>query len=103
MTQYVKCIDNSHMLDSLTVGKKYKVINIDIYDNDVMIMDDNENSTYYSINRFSFIKEDNISIEEKLNSLKDLLIFLANKQTTSNLEEYETLKNLINEVEEKFS
>lgn len=109
MTRYAKCIDNSYVEDALTVGKKYKIL--DNYDGDIMIKDNNGNNTYYCSERFAFVENneeqsevnEKHSVDSKLNSLKELVLFLANRQENRDLEEYETLKNLISEVEEQFS
>ena len=67
-----------------------------------MIKGENGNSTYYCNERFSSPEEEENTIHDKLNSLKDLVLFIANKQTTSDIEEFDILKNLIDNVEKTF-
>lgn len=102
MTEFARCINNDYVSKELTIDKLYKVYTSD--SDMILIEDDTNTKIYYNIDRFSIQEySDDYLLNRKLNALKDLVLFLANKQTTKDLEEYEVLKNLINEVEEKFN
>ena len=74
MKQFVKCINNDCVQDVLIVDKKYKVLGRD--GNTVIIKDENGNTTCYNNERFSPCVEDKENnIHDKLNSLKDLVLF----------------------------
>lgn len=102
MEQFVKCVNNDYNVH-LTIGKKYEVLGHEKYM--TMVKNDMGNEAYYNNERFSPCEEKEgkeNNIHDKLNSLKDLVLFMANKQTTTDIEEFDILKNLIDNVEKTF-